>query len=365
MKTTVAQLAAALDAWAPRALQESYDNNGLLVGQPHAEVTGVLTCLDVTHAILDEALERGCNAIVAHHPLIFNGLKQLRDANLTQQLVRKALVNNLHILACHTPLDNVLHGVNARLARVLGLHNTRILSPKANTLAKLETYVPFDHREAVLEALFQAGAGHIGNYAACSFTAGGTGTFQPLPGAQPFAGQVGERHIDAEAMLSVVAPAHLQVQVINALLSAHPYETVAYHWIPLANPQPEWGSGMIGQLPQPMPTMDFLQRVKDTLGGVVRYTQPHAPLVETIAVCGGSGSFVLPDALNAGADVLVTADFKYHQFFEAENRITIADVGHFESEQFTSDLIAEYLSEKFTNFASLKARVVTNPVRYL
>jgi dinuclear metal center YbgI/SA1388 family protein len=335
------------------------------VGRPAAEVTGVLTCLDVTEAVLNEAQERGCNAIVAHHPLIFGALKQLNEGNATQQLVRKALLNDLNIIACHTPLDNVSHGVNARLAQVLGIGHTRILSPKTNTLAKLETYVPFSHRDAVMEALFQAGAGSMGDYSECSFTLGGAGTFKPLPGAQPFLGQVGERHLETEAMIAVVAPSHLQAQVVNALLHAHPYETVAYHWIPLANPHPQWGSGMVGTLPQPMAMMDFLNHLKQTLGGTVRYTTPHTPLVQTIALCGGSGSFLIPAALAAKADVFVTADCKYHQFFEAENRITIADVGHFESEQFTSDLIAEYLSEKFTNFASLKARVVTNPVHYL
>jgi dinuclear metal center YbgI/SA1388 family protein len=365
MKTTVAQLVAALDDWAPRALQESYDNNGLLVGRPEAQVTAVLTCLDVTDAVLNEALERGCNTIVAHHPLVFTGLKQISESNSTQQLVRKAILHDLHIIACHTPLDNVRHGVNARLAHELGIGNTRILSPKSNTLAKLQTYVPFAHREAVMEALFQAGAGRIGDYSECSFTVGGAGSFRPLPGSQPFVGQVGERHLETEAMIAVVAPAHLQAQVVNALLHAHPYETVAYQWIPLANPNPQWGSGMVGTLTQPMAMMDFLNHLKQTLGGTVRYTTPHTPLVQTIALCGGSGSFLIPAALAAKADVFVTADCKYHQFFEAENRITIADVGHFESEQFTSDLIAEYLSEKFTNFASLKARVVTNPVHYL
>ena len=354
-----------MTAWAPTALQESYDNNGLLVGNPRDEVTGILTTLDVTTEVLEEALQRGCNVVVAHHPLIFGGLKRIAEADPTQRMVAFALRNNLNIIALHTPLDHVLDGVNAMLAKKLGLHGLRILKPKAELLEKLEVYVPVSHLEALKEALFEAGAGEVGAYDHCSFSVHGTGTFRAGDTARPYAGEKGVDHTEPEALLAVILPSYKRGAVLQAMTSVHPYEEVAYQVIALQNAWQDVGSGMVGTLEKPMETSVFLAHVKAVLGGGIRHTPPVGKHIQRVAICGGSGSFLLEEAMAAGADAFVTADVKYHRFFDADGRILLVDVGHFESEQFTSELMAQYLSEKFTTFAVLPGTVSTNPVRYL
>jgi dinuclear metal center YbgI/SA1388 family protein len=360
------EIISALEELAPPGLQESYDNSGLLVGDPGQAITGVLFCLDSTEAIIDEALAKGCNLVVAHHPIIFSGLKRITGKNYIERTVMMAIRNDIAIYAIHTNLDNVQHGVNMKIAEKLGLSNLRVLSPKADELLKLEVFVPVVHAEAIRSAVFDAGGGHIGNYDECSFASTGDGTFRPLDGANPTLGEIGDRHTVTEFNLSFLVPKWLKTRVHAAMVKAHPYEEVAHQWIALQNTHQEVGSGMVGELAEPMETGEFLKRIKANMNvAMVRHTKLIGSHVRRIAVCGGSGSFLLPDAIAAGADVFVTADFRYHQFFDADNRIVIADIGHFESEQFTIELLGDWFKRKFPTFASHLTAIETNPVFYL
>lgn len=359
------QLCATLEGWAPLALQEDYDNAGLLVGDRQMPVSGVLVSLDLTEAVINEALSRGCNVVVSHHPIIFGKLKRLTESNYVERCVAKAIRSGVALYAIHTNLDHLQAGVSARMAAELQLWHGRVLQPKKGVLRKLVTYVPHARVEQVREALFAAGAGHLGNYAKASFGSEGIGTFLPGDAANPFSGERGKLQFEPETRLEVLYPVWRERKLLEALFAAHPYEEVAYDLLPLANATADFGAGYLAELPQPMPALDFLQLLKARFGGTVRYTDLPQKPVQKIALCGGSGSFLLPDAIRAGADVLVTADFKYHQFFDADGHILIADLGHYETEQFTKDLIANYLSEKFTTFAVLISETKTNPVNYL
>ncbi|MFM7726665.1 MAG: Nif3-like dinuclear metal center hexameric protein [Flavobacteriales bacterium] len=356
----------ALEELAPARLQESYDNSGLLVGNPQQQISGALVCLDCTEAILDEAIAKGCNLVVAHHPIIFSGLKRLTGKNYIERTVIKAIQNEVAIYAIHTNLDNVQHGVNAKIAEKLGLNALKVLSPKADQLLKLEVFVPVASAEAIRMAVFQAGGGHIGNYDECSFATQGDGTFRPIKGANPTLGELGTRHTEKELNLSFIVPVWLKNSVHAAMKGAHPYEEVAHQWIALQNNHQEVGSGMIGELAEAMEISKFLSFVKEKMKvKVIRHTHPIGRAVKRVAVCGGSGSFLLTDAIGAGADVFITADFKYHQFFDADGRIVIADIGHFESEQFTIELLGDWFKQKFPTFASHLTAIDTNPVHYL
>lgn len=362
---TVGQLCESLEAWAPPALQEEYDNSGLLVGHRQQQIMGVLVSLDLTEAVIDEALAKGCNVVVSHHPVIFGKLKRLTGDNWIQRCVIKAIKADVAIYAIHTNLDHIQTGVSAHMAKLLGLQNSRILQPKAKVLLKLITFVPQAQAEEVREALFAAGAGRLGNYYRASFNSTGTGTFEPQSGAQPFSGTVGTLQQETEVRMEVVLEHWKRAAVLKALFAAHPYEEVAYNLLALENITNDYGAGMVGELPVPMTEIDFLQLAKKCFGGTVRYSPFTGQNIHKVALCGGSGSFLMPDALQAGAQVLLTADHKYHQFFEADGRILLADFGHYETEQFTKDLIANYLSENFTNFAVLISETNTNPVNYL
>jgi dinuclear metal center YbgI/SA1388 family protein len=353
-----------LEELAPPKLQESYDNSGLLTGSPDQEVNGVLVSLDCTEAIVDEAILTMCNVIVCHHPIIFSGLKRLTGKNYIERVIIKAIRSGVAIYSIHTNLDNVAHGVNQQIASRLGLVNTRVLDPVKNRLRLLVTYCPEIHFEQVRNALFGAGAGHISNYDECSFSQSGTGTFRPLEGANPFSGDIGTRSSEKEIRLEMVFDDWKETAVLGALFKAHPYEEVAYHILEMQNSHPMHGAGMIGELPQEMGYLDFLAHVKKNLKtNTIRYTSGPST-IKTVALCGGSGSFLLGKAMAAGADTFITGDFKYHQIFDAENKIMIADVGHFESEQFTINLLADYLREKFTNFAVRLTELSTNPINY-
>ncbi|AUD00849.1 Nif3-like dinuclear metal center hexameric protein [Spirosoma pollinicola] len=361
----IRHLAAHIEALAPLAYQESYDNVGLLVGNPNTAVTGVLVTLDITEAVVDEAVARGCNVIVAHHPVVFKGLKKLTGKTYVERTVIKAIKHDVALYAAHTNLDNVAGGVNFRIAEKLNLQNVSILAPKTQVLTKLVTFVPITHTQAVLDALYAAGAGQIGAYKNCSFRVAGTGTFQPTETARPTIGEPGEYHEESENRVEVIIPAHQQWQLLNALRQAHPYEEVAYYLTALDNQHQEVGSGAVGDLPEPLMGMAWLTYLKEHMAlNLIRYTALPDQPIKRIAVCGGVGSFLLPDAIRAGADVFVTADYKYHEFFDAENRIGICDIGHYESEVFTKDLIREHLAKKFTTFAVILSYTDTNPVRY-
>ena len=354
-----------LEQAAPLSYQEGYDNAGLLTGNSNWNCTGILCTLDATEQVITEAKERRCNLVVAHHPIIFGGLKKITGRNYVEKSVISAIKHDIVIYAIHTNLDNVLHGVNNRIADRLGLVSRRILAPKDGQLMKLCSFVPLAQADELRTALFEAGAGHIGRYSDCSFNVEGTGTFKGGAGTNPFAGNPGELHREKEVKLEVIFPAHLQSRLVAALLKSHPYEEVAYDIIPLANEHPEVGSGLIGELPEPVTEEGFLHILKNAFElSIVRHTPLLGKKIQKVALCGGAGSFLTGRALAAGADVYVTADVKYHEFFDANDRLVIADIGHWESEQYTSELLVELLQAKFPTFAVLKSAINTNPVRY-
>jgi len=361
----VKDIAAYLETLAPLPLQESYDNSGLLVGNRGAEVEKVLVCLDMTEAVVEEAAQKNCQLIISHHPIIFGGLKSLTGKNYVERTVIKAIQHNVALYAIHTNLDNVQEGVNQKIAEKLGIEKPQILAPKKEHLLKLAVFVPLDHKEQLMAALFKAGAGQIGNYDECSFHTPGTGSFRGGDDTDPFVGKKGERHYEEEVKLEVVLPSYAKSKVMTAMLRAHPYEEVAYDLYKLENRHPQIGSGMLGELEREVKAEDFLRKVKQTFGGVVRYTQAHKTHIQKIAWCGGSGSFLLPQAKAAGADLFLTSDFKYHQFFDAEDQIIIADIGHYENEQYTIELLANQLKENFDTFAVLLTETNTNPINYL
>lgn len=354
-----------LESLAPLTTQESYDNSGLICGDKNIDVTNALISLDCTEDIVQEAMDRGCNLIISHHPIVFGGLKSFTGKNYVERTVIKAIKNDIAIYAIHTNLDNYEFGVNKKIGDLLNVKTPRILSPNSNSLSKLITLVPSTHKTEVLQALFNAGAGQIGNYSECSYSSAGEGSFKANENATPFIGQANTRHLEAETKLEVIIPNHKVNQVVNAMLKSHPYETVAYDIIQLQNQNRNEGSGMIGELDDAMDTVEFLKHLKDTFNcGVIKHTELITPKVKTIAWCGGSGSFLLKQAKQQGADIFITGDFKYHEFFDAENQTIIADIGHFESEQYTIELISELLSKKFIKFAPCLTAINTNPVKY-
>jgi dinuclear metal center YbgI/SA1388 family protein len=369
---TVQELARLLEATAPLAYQESYDNAGLQCGDPQQEVRGVLISLDCTPAIVAEALRRGCNVVVCHHPVIFRPLKRLTGANEVEQTIIAALKNDVAIYAAHTNLDNVRGGVNDKLAEKLGLVKTRILAPQSGTLARLITYVPDgpDYQEQgladqVLAALYAAGAGQVGQYSECSFRTPGTGTFTPGTGTHPAIGTEQQPEALPELKLEVLLPLHRQGAVLRALREAHPYEEVAYELIKLENTHQDVGAGMVGELPTELTPAAFRQLLKERLQvPVVRFTA-FEKTIKKVALCGGAGAFLIGAARAAGADAYVTGDVKYHEFFGAEGRLMICDVGHFESEQYTGEVFHDLLTAGFgRTFAVLFAETNTNPVQY-
>lgn len=361
----IRDIIAILESVAPPSLQESYDNSGLIVGDPDTECTGVLVCIDSIEAVIEEAQRKGCNLVVAHHPIVFSGLKKFNGKNYVERTVLSAIRGNIAIYAIHTNLDNVLHrGVNSEIARRLGLTGTRILRSMRGELRTLVTFAPKDAAEKVRTALGNAGAGAIGNYDFCSFSTEDTGVFRGNDLSNPNRGNRGEVHRETEDRIEVIYPTHMEDRIMNALREAHPYEEVAYYIQDLVNPWQEVGAGLIGELPEPMSVEEFLGLVRNKLKApMIRFTEFEGT-VRTVALCGGSGSFLLPDALAQKADAFVTADFKYHQFFDAEGRLLICDIGHYESEQFTMELIAGILSENYPKFAVILTETSTNPVHY-
>ncbi|MGV3530153.1 MAG: Nif3-like dinuclear metal center hexameric protein [Flavisolibacter sp.] len=361
----VAEVLEVLEKFAAPPLQEDYDNAGLITGQRGWDCTGVLCTLDVTEDVIREAVERNCNLVVAHHPIVFRGLKRINGSNYVERVVIEAIKNDIAIYAAHTNLDNVVLGVNGRIGEKLKLENTRILQPKSKVLRRLITFAPVDKAEDVRRALFAAGAGHIGQYDECSFNSEGTGTFKALPGADPYVGEIGKRHSEKETKIEIVYPYYLEKPVVDALLGSHPYEEVAYDIFTMENVHFGIGAGIVGELAAPQSEENFLRFVKESFGlKQIRHTKLLGRPVKKVAVCGGAGSFLTGAAIRSGADVYITADVKYHEFFDADGQLLLADIGHFESEQFTTDLLRDLLLQKFPTFAVLKSTVDTNPVHY-
>lgn len=361
----VKEISSYLESIAPLQYQESYDNAGLVIGSDHAEVGGVLIALDITLEVIQEAIDKKCNLIICHHPPVFQGIKKINGKSLTEKILIQAIQNNIAIYAAHTNLDNMLHGVNAMLCEKIGVKNPKILKPVKGFLKKLVTFCPIDHADAVRQAIFQAGAGHIGNYDSCSYNIEGKGSFRALENANPFVGEVNKLHFEDEVRIESVFPVDKQSAVIAAMMRAHSYEEVAYDIYPLDNEYPKAGAGMIGQLDKPVKAEDFLDELKNMFSlKVIRHSALIDRPLQNIAVCGGGGSFLIHDAIVKGADVLVTGDIKYHQFYDAEGKILIVDIGHYESEQFTKELLYTLLIKKFPKFAVFIAKSCSNPVHY-
>ncbi|WP_242918979.1 Nif3-like dinuclear metal center hexameric protein [Pontibacter liquoris] len=362
---TIKEVIEKIEQLAPLPYQESYDNAGLQTGNPATDVSGVLVTLDCNEAVLEEALKKGCNLVVAHHPVIFKGIKQLTGGNYVERTIIQAIQNNIAIYAAHTNLDNVVQGVNTKIADKMGLQQQRILVNKPQTLMQLVTFVPVSSTEQVLQALHQAGAGNIGEYSNCSFQVQGTGRFLPSEQANPTIGKPGKAEEVAENRLEVIFPAHRQHAVMAALKKAHPYEEVAHYLYALENQNQEAGIGVLGELPKALSEEAFLAYLKSKmqLQGM-RYTSVGARPIKKIAVCGGAGSFLIKDAIRQGADALVTGDVKYHEFFDADSKIMVADIGHYESEVFTKEIFYDVISKNFPNFAVYLSEVNTNPIRY-
>ncbi len=368
MQTTkIKEITSYIEEIAPLPLQESYDNAGLIVGDANTIISSILICLDVTEDIVDEAIQLGANLIIAHHPIIFSGLKKLNGKNYVERTVIKAIKNDIAIYAAHTNLDSMLYnGVNTKICEKLGIQNTQILDPNKDMLSKIIVYTPNDHAEKVRQGLFSVGAGHIGNYSQCSFNTEGTGTFQANDNANPFIGKANETHTENETKTEVIIPNHLLNRAIAQIHKTHPYEEPAYDIISLKNIWKDTGMGIIGELPTETDEMTFLQKIKTTFNcNCIRHTKLLNKKINTVAVSGGAGSFLLNKAISANADIFITGDFKYHQFFDAEDKILIADIGHFESEQYTKELFYELITKKFSTFAVYVTKINTNPIKYL
>jgi dinuclear metal center YbgI/SA1388 family protein len=354
-----------IEKFAPLSYQESYDNCGLLIGNNNAEITGAILTLDCVEETINEAIRKKCNLIIAHHPIIFGGIKKITGSNYVERTIIKAIQNNIAIYVCHTNLDNVLHGVNKKIANKLDLINTSILAPKKTILKKIVTFVPNTHLEIVRNNLFNAGAGNIGNYDSCSFSIEGIGSFKGNENSNPFVGEKEKLSLEKETRIELIFEAINETKIITALKQNHPYEEVAYDIYLLENEYQNVGSGMVGYLKNPMPEKEFLELLKQVFKlKSIKHTCFLNKPIQKIALCGGSGKFLLKNAISSKSDVYISSDFKYHEFFDAENKILVADIGHYESEQFTPEIFYEIISKKFPNFASYLTETNTNPVNY-
>ncbi|MFN0082854.1 MAG: Nif3-like dinuclear metal center hexameric protein [Ferruginibacter sp.] len=354
-----------LETIAPPSLQEDYDNAGLITGNKSMDCNGALIGLDCTEQVVQDAIDKNCNVIIVHHPIVFKGLKKINGNNYVERTIIKAIKNDIAIYAIHTNLDNVLDGVNGKIATLLGLKNVKILSPKSDLLKKLVVYCPPPNARKLSAALFAAGAGNIGNYSECSFSTEGRGTFTPGPNSNPVTGKIGVKETLEEIKLEVIYAVWLEQKILQAMTDNHPYEEVAHDIYNLSNAFQHTGAGIIGELETTVTETEFLARVAAVFKvKVIKHTPLLQKTYKKIAICGGAGSFLIPVAKAVGADLYVTSDIKYHEFFDADGQMVIADIGHYESEQFTIDLLYDLLSDKFPNFALLKTSVNTNPVQY-
>jgi len=362
----ISQIIAELENYAPLSLQESFDNSGLQVGDISQEVRGILLCLDVTEEVVEEAIKLDCNLIISHHPLLFKPLKKLTGKTYIERCVIKACKHDIVIYASHTNMDNAFGGVNYHLAEKIGLQNVQVLSPKKDCLLKLVVFVPEAQAETVRNALFKAGAGQIGNYDSCSFNASGSGTFRAGEGAHPYVGNLNELHTEPEIRIETIVPAYRKSAVLRALLAVHPYEEPAYDFYSLENDWTQVGSGIVGELPNPEDEASFLQKLKTIFN---LKTLKHSPFtgkpIRKVALCGGSGAFLIPDAIACSADIFITGEAKYNDYYDVENRILLAVIGHYESEVATKELFYDIITKKITNFALHFSTVNTNPVNFM
>lgn len=354
-----------LEELAPTAYAEDFDNVGLLIGDKRAKVTGILVTLDTLEETVEEAIQNNCNLIISFHPIIFKGLKKITGKSYVERVVLKAIKNNIAVYAIHTALDNSFKGVNYQICEEIGLINRQVLVPQPQTIKKLVAHVPHKNVEEVRKALFKAGAGSIGNYDDCSFNIPGKGTFKANDQANPTLGEIGKLHIEEETQLHLTFPKHVETKVLKALFNAHPYEEVAYEVTTLENKNQQIGIGMIGELRQEEDEVEFLKKIKKTFQlKVIRHSKLIDKKIKKVAVLGGSGAFAISNAKALQADIYITADLKYHDFYQAENKLVLADIGHYESEQYTKNLLHSYLTKKFRNFAVVLSQKSTNPIQY-
>ena len=362
----IKEIVSALERFAPLPLQDGFDNAGLQIGLTEAEATGALLCLDVTEAVLDEAIALGYNLVISHHPLIFKGYKSITGKDYVERCILKAIKNDIVIYSAHTNLDNAQGGVNYKIAEKIGLKNLKVLEPKENSLIKLVTFVPDAQADSVREVLFAAGCGNIGNYDSCSYSLKGEGTFRAKEGAHPFCGTIGELHHENEVRIETILPIYKKAEVVKALLSVHPYEEPAFDLYPLQNDWSQAGSGIVGELDESETELEFLKRIKKIFEvGCVRHNKLTGREIQKVALCGGAGAFLLPQAIRMGADVFITGEIKYHDYFGHEGDILMAEIGHYESEQYTKEIFYSIIRDLFPNFALQLSKINTNPIKYL
>ena len=355
----------ALEMFAPLPLQDGFDNAGLQIGLTDAEVTGALLCLDVTEAVIDEAIALGYNLIVSHHPLLFKAIKSVTGRDYVTRCIMKAVKNDVTVYSMHTNLDNASRGVNYKMAEKIGLTNVRILEPKEGMLLKFVTFVPESKAEDVRNALFNAGCGCIGNYDSCSYNTDGTGTFRAKEGTHPYCGLIGELHEEKEVRIETILPAYRKTEILKILSDVHPYEEPAFDFYPLQNEWNQAGAGLVGELAEPETEHDFLSRIKKIFEtGCVKHSNMTGRLIRKVALCGGAGAFLLPKAVRAHADVFITGEVKYHDYFYYENDILVAEVGHYESEQYTKEILYSIIRDKFPTLSIQMTRINTNPIKY-
>ncbi|MGM9804259.1 MAG: Nif3-like dinuclear metal center hexameric protein [Muribaculaceae bacterium] len=360
----ISEIIAAIEQLAPLHLQEGYDNCGLQVGDANAEATAAVLCVDVTEAVIDEAIEMGANLVISHHPLIFRGIKRLTGGDAVQRMVMKAVKHDVAIYSAHTSIDNACNGVSWRMAQKLNMKNVRVLAPQSGKLVKVVVYVPREHAQAVEQAMHSHGAGNIGNYDCCSYRLEGEGRFRANDGANPFVGEVGQIHAEPETRVEVITCLACKDAVVRAMLAAHPYEEPAYDVIPLLNNSPHEGAGVVGDI-EPVPASQFFEQLKLTFRvDAVRYCGDLSTMVSRVAMCGGSGAEFIGSAIASGAQVYVTGDVKYHDFTTNTGRIMIADIGHYESEQFTNDIFYDIIQKKMPNFATYYAKSENKQVKF-
>jgi len=354
-----------LELMAPLSYAEHFDNVGLLVGNSEEDVYGVLVCHDALETVIDEAVSKKCNMIVCFHPILFTPIKKITGKNYVERALIKAIKNDIAIYAVHTALDNHQEGINNMLCRHLKIKDAKILIPKQNHLKKLVTYTLPTNVDAVRMALFRAGAGNIGHYSHCSFGSTGMGTYMGNENSNPVLGTPGALIYTEEVKIEVVFEHHLEHKILQALFKNHIYEEVAYEVYAMQNDYQNVGLGMVGMLEYPMDELHFLQGVKEVMKtGIIRHSRFLNKPIQKVAVLGGSGSFAIKNAIAAKADAFVTADLKYHQFYEAEDQLVLADIGHFESERYIKNDIVDFLIKKIPNFVVLLSEENTNPVKY-
>jgi len=355
-----------IEEYAPLCYQDGFDNSGLIIGNAETQTNSALLCVDITEEIVDEAISKKINLIISHHPVVFSGLKKITGKTSTERIVAKAIKHDIALYAAHTNMDNITGGVNSKICEKLGMVDCKILSPRKNELIKIVVYVPESHSEKIRNAMFNAGAGNIGKYSDCSFSTKGKGTFKAGKNAKPFVGEKEKLHTVDEIKIEMIAQKNNLQKIKIAISENHPYEEIAYDIYNVENVFENVGSGMIGNLPEAITYDVFYKMLKDVFSlKIIRTTKPISKKIFKVAVCGGAGSFLLNDAIANQADIFVSGDFKYHQFFDTNDKITIADIGHFESEQFTTEIFCDIIKKKLSNFAVEIAKENKNPIIYI